>query len=255
MDTEVRLPPGHRLIHFAEIDSTNAEAMRCAAKGERGPIWFWADRQIRGRGRLGRDWVSEKGNLYATLLIALAVKPPVAAGLSLVASLAVLNTFKTYLRPTPRLQLKWPNDVLLEGKKAAGILVESTLQSDLMIFAIGCGLNLRHAPSLTRYGATTLADQGVVVPPGAALETLAAEIDRLLLQWDAGAGFVALKTQWLQFAKCLGQHVSLTTAGETIEGYFEGLGENGSLLLRNQAGVHEFHAGEISFADFSESLP
>lgn len=255
MDTEVRLPAGHRLIHFADIDSTNAEAMRCAAKGERGPIWLWADRQMQGRGRLGRSWVSDKGNLYATLLIALAVKPSVAAGLSIVAPLAVLNTFKAYLRPASRLELKWPNDVLLQGKKAAGILVESTLQSDLMNFAIGCGLNLQHAPPETRCGATCLADEGVAVPPGAALETLAAEVDRLLRQWDAGAGFAALKAQWLQYAKGLGQLVRLTTAGEIIEGYFEGLGKNGSLLLRNQAGMHEFHAGEISFADFSESLP
>jgi BirA family transcriptional regulator, biotin operon repressor / biotin---[acetyl-CoA-carboxylase] ligase len=255
MNIEVRLPAGHRLIHFAEIDSTNAEALRCAAKGERGPIWFWADRQMQGRGRLGRGWVSEKGNLYATLLIALAVKPSVAAGLSIVAPLAVLSTFKSYLRPTSRLELKWPNDVLLEGRKAAGILVETTLQSDLMIFAIGCGLNLQHAPPATRYGAITLAEQGVAVPPGAALETLAAEIDGLLLQWDGGAGFAALRTRWLQYAKGLGRPISLTTTGETIEGYFEGLGENGSLLLRNQTGMHEFHAGEISFADFSESPP
>jgi BirA family biotin operon repressor/biotin-[acetyl-CoA-carboxylase] ligase len=159
------------------------------------------------------------------------------------------------LRPASRLELKWPNDVLLEGKKAAGILVESMLQSELMIFAIGCGLNLQYAPPATRYGATCLADEGVAVPPQAALETLAVEIDRLLLQWNAGAGFAALKAQWLRSAKGLGQPVSLTTAGEIIEGYFEGLGKNGSLLLRNQAGIHEFHAGEISFADFSGSLP
>jgi BirA family biotin operon repressor/biotin-[acetyl-CoA-carboxylase] ligase len=255
MVTEVRLPAGHRLIHFTEIDSTNAEALRRAVKGERGPIWLWADRQKQGRGRLGRNWVSETGNLYATLLIALAVRPSVAAGLSIVVPLAVLNSFRAYLSGTSRLELKWPNDVLLEGKKAAGILVESTLQEGLMFFAIGCGLNLRHAPPNTRYGATTLADHGAVVSPRAALETLAGETDRVLRQWNAGAGFSALKAQWLQFAKGLGQPIRLTTTSETIEGYFEGLGENGGLLLRNQAGVQEFHAGEINFAGFAESLP
>lgn len=255
MDTHIRLPAGHRLIHFAEIDSTNAEALRHAARGERGPVWFWADRQSQGRGRLGRHWVSEIGNLHATLLIAMAVKPSVAGSLSIAVPLAVLNTFRTYLPPHSRLEIKWPNDVLLEGRKAAGILVESTLQADLMIFAVGCGLNLLNAPLATRYGATSLADQAVLVRPRAALETLAAEMDQLLRIWNAGAGFAALKVSWLQHARGLGQPIRVISAGQAIEGYFEGLGENGGLLLRSRAGVREFHAGEVSFAEFSESLP
>jgi BirA family biotin operon repressor/biotin-[acetyl-CoA-carboxylase] ligase len=253
MRTEVRLPPGHRLVHFAEIDSTNAEALRRAAVGERGPVWFWADRQSHGRGRLGRNWVSEAGNLYATLLITLSVKPAVAGGLSIVASLAVLNTLQAYLPPGPRLEIKWPNDVLIEGSKAAGILMESSLQADLMIVAIGCGINLASAPAATRYGATTLAVHGAIVSPRAAFETWAEELDRLLQAWSAGAGFAGLKLAWLRHAKGLGRPIRVTAAGQTVTGCFEGLGENGSLLLRTPAGVREFHAGDVSLADVSES--
>jgi BirA family biotin operon repressor/biotin-[acetyl-CoA-carboxylase] ligase len=255
MKAHVRLPAGHRLVHFPEIDSTNAEALRHASQGEVGPVWYWADRQVQGRGRLGRSWESEIGNLYATLLVAREMRPAQAGSLSIVVALGVLKTFRAYLSPMSRLELKWPNDVLLDGKKVAGILVESSLQADLMFFAIGCGLNLLHAPRGTRYGATSLADNGVKVTPQAALETLSAEIDQVLRIWNKGAGFDALKPLWLQHAKGLGDLISVTAAGQTIAGYFEGLGENGSLLLRNRAGTQEFHAGEVSFADFSEGLP
>ncbi|HEY7747153.1 MAG TPA: biotin--[acetyl-CoA-carboxylase] ligase [Aestuariivirgaceae bacterium] len=252
MDTQVRLPAGHRLIHCSELDSTNAEALRHAAMGERGPVWFWADTQSEGRGRQGRRWVSEPGNLYATLLTAIRIEPSPAAGLSILVPLAILRTFAVHLPSTARLELKWPNDVLLGGHKVAGILVESSLQAKQMIFAIGCGLNLRHAPPATRYGATTLAAHGSLVSPPAALETLAGEMDRLLKIWNAGAGFALLKAQWLQHAKGLGQRISVHTGGVNVDGYFEGLGANGSLLLRYHGGVREFHAGEIDFADISE---
>jgi BirA family biotin operon repressor/biotin-[acetyl-CoA-carboxylase] ligase len=253
METQVRLPPRHRLVHFAEIDSTNAEALRRAAAGERGPTWIWADRQTHGRGRLGRQWVSETGNLYATLLVSMAIELRLVAGLSIVAPLAVLSTFRTYLPPDTRLEVKWPNDVIIAGLKAAGILVESTVQGEGVALAIGCGLNLLHAPDASRYGATTLAAHGVKVAPRQALERLAAEMDSLLRQWNAGKGFAALRSAWLQHARGIGQLVSITVGDRTVRGYLEGLGDNGGLLLRIPSGVQEFHAGEISFADLPES--
>jgi BirA family biotin operon repressor/biotin-[acetyl-CoA-carboxylase] ligase len=250
---DVRLPPGYRFIHFAEIDSTNAEALRRAATGEHGPLWLCADRQLEGRGRLGRNWVSERGNLYATLLTVLDIVPKAAASLSVTVPLAVLKTFEGLLPAGARLELKWPNDVLLEGRKAAGILVESTLQKHSMAVAIGCGLNLRQAPEKTRYGATSLAEHGASVSPQAALERLAAELDRHLKIWSNGEGFAALKPSWLQHAKGLGQRIEINLSGEAAAGLFEGLDDDGSLLLRIGEAVRAFHAGEVSFADFAES--
>src|SRR5688500_5688115 len=133
METPVRLPHGYRLIHLAEVDSTNAEAMRLSAAGERGPVWIWSDRQLQGRGRQGRSWISESGNIHATLLLTIAVLPAAAGSLSVAVSLAVLGVLRRFIGMQSKLELKWPNDVLIEGRKAAGILVESTIGSDGMV--------------------------------------------------------------------------------------------------------------------------
>jgi BirA family biotin operon repressor/biotin-[acetyl-CoA-carboxylase] ligase len=251
METTVRLPAGYRLRHLGEVDSTNAEAMRLSAAGEQGPLWIWSDRQLQGRGRQGRSWISEAGNLYATLLLRLAMPAAAAGSLSVAVSLAVHATLRRFIGIPAKLELKWPNDVLIEGRKAAGILVESTIRSEGMVFAIGCGINLHSAPPGTRYGATSLAAHGVQAVPGEALEALAEEVDQLLRRWNAGAGFNELRTEWLQHARGLGSLVSVAAAGSTIEGHFEGLSDNGGLLLRNQAGLQELHAGEVIQADMA----
>ncbi len=251
METSVRLPRGYRLHHLGEIDSTNAEAMRLSVAGEQGPLWIWSDRQLQGRGRQGRSWISEAGNLYATLLITLEMPASAAGSLSVAVSLAVLGVLRRFIGSKAKLELKWPNDVLIDGKKAAGILVESTIRGEGMVFAVGCGLNLRSAPAGTRYGAAALAAHGVRVEPGEALEALAEEVDRLLRRWNAGAGFTDLRTEWLQWARGLGGVVSVAVGGRTIEGYFEGLSDKGGLLLRNQSGLQELHAGEVIQADMA----
>lgn len=252
MEAHVSLPPGYRLVHFAEVDSTNAEALRRAARGDLRPTWYWADRQLQGRGRLGRSWVSEPGNLYASLLLSLLIPAARASGLSIVVSLAVAETLRAFLPAVVPLEVKWPNDVLVAGKKAAGILIESTSQGESMQIALGCGLNLKSAPPDTRYGATALADHGALVAPSAALERLAGELDKLLQQWKGGAGFAGIKSRWVGLARDFGKEIVLTSASGEIRGRFEGLGENGSLLLRNRAGLEEFHAGEVSLSDGPE---
>ena len=251
METSVRLPYGYRFRHLAEIDSTNAEAMRLSAAGERGPLWIWSDRQLQGRGRQGRSWISEAGNLYATLLLTLDMPAGAAGSLSVAASLAVLGALKRFIGNRAKLELKWPNDVLIDGRKAAGILVESTIGGEGMVFAIGCGLNLSSAPADTRYGAAALAGHGVQVEPREALEALSEEVDRLLRRWNAGAGFRELRTEWLQSARGLGGIVNVAVGGRTVEGYFEGLSDKGGLLLRNQTGLQELHAGEVIQADMA----
>jgi len=217
-----------------------------------GPTWYWADQQLHGRGRLGRSWVSEPGNLYASLLISPRVPPARAGGLGIVVSLAVAKSFKALLPTSIPLEVKWPNDVLIGGRKAAGILVESTSLGGVMQIALGCGLNLKSAPPQTRYGATALAQHAAPVAPSVALERLAAELDELLKRWDGGAGFHEIKSEWLRYARSLGKEIVLISASGKIQGRFEGLGENGSLLLRNPAGLQEFHAGEVSLADPAE---
>src|SRR5262249_32383687 len=116
--------PGARLISLDEVGSTNAEAFARARAGERGPLWITARRQTAGRGRRGRGWVSERGNLYASLLLTDPAPPQRAAELSLVAALALHDALAERANVLgPRLKLKWPNDLLCDGAKLAGILV------------------------------------------------------------------------------------------------------------------------------------
>ena len=143
------LPTGHAVRHYERINSTNLEARRLADQGETGPLWLTAGEQTLGRGRLGRAWVSEPGNLYATFLFPTAAEQQAAAQVSFVAALAV-HDMVTELRPGLSPRIKWPNDVLVGGAKFCGVLAEVVGSSPTRI-AIGCGVNVAHAPQGTPY--------------------------------------------------------------------------------------------------------
>jgi len=245
--TEGELPNGCRVLHLEEIDSTNAEALRLAAAGEKGPLWVVARRQAQGRGRQGRQWISDPGNLYASLLREIDVPPRASAGLSLVAPLAVRASLAKWL-PSARIELKWPNDVLLEDKKVAGILLESILTKDAMTVVIGCGVNVRQAPPSTRYGATSLLSHGIDASATEVLDQLAFELDSMLAVWRLGSGFEDIRRMWLECGKGIGQRVSITAGGSKVTGRFEGLAANGALVLRlDTGGTTEVHAGDVEF--------
>ncbi|MDP4823348.1 MAG: biotin--[acetyl-CoA-carboxylase] ligase [Aestuariivirgaceae bacterium] len=239
------LPPGYQLIRFDDIDSTNLEALRRARQGEAGPLWIWAERQTQGRGRQGREWVSDTGNLYATLLVTLNLEPQRASGLSFVAALALADTL-AMLVPNAAITLKWPNDVLLNAAKAAGILIETELHGQRLTAAIGCGLNLAHAPENTRYPATSLAAAGVTITPARGLQHLAYAFATRLAQWEDGRNFAAIRTAWLAHAHALGQTVNLTAGPETITGTVTDLSAEGAMILTLANGTtRALHAGEV----------
>jgi biotin-[acetyl-CoA-carboxylase] ligase BirA-like protein len=230
----VKLPAGHRLIRFDEIDSTNAEAHRLAVEGERGPLWILAGRQTRGRGRLGRTWISETGNLYVTHLFATEAGPQTAAQIAFVASLAVYDLAATVVNAN-QVSLKWPNDVLKSGSKCCGILPELLGQG---MIALGMGVNLAHCPSDTPYPVTTLGP----IEPAMALERLASALAKRLGIWDDGRGFDPIREAWLAHAAGLGEPA---TAG-ALSGTFTGLATDGALLLATGDGkTHHIHAGEV----------
>src|SRR3954470_13498402 len=146
------------VLSFDELDSTNAEARRRAEAGEGGPVWITAARQTAGRGRRGRNWSTETGNLAATLLTSTDVPAAEAAQLSFVAALAACDLADTCVGQGAA-RLKWPNDVLVFGKKAVGILVESGARPDGRLWlAVGIGVNLAHAPIDTERPATCFAE-------------------------------------------------------------------------------------------------
>ena len=165
------LPPGYRLVFHEEIDSTNAEALRLAStgEGEDGSLWIWAGSQNAGRGRAGRNWISPRGNLHASLLLRPGVPLTTASQLSLLAGIAAhdaIAALAATVRASPRLQLKWPNDVLADGAKLGGILLESASSPSQTTPAvvIGIGINLAHAPDDLGRPATCLARLGIEAP-------------------------------------------------------------------------------------------
>jgi BirA family biotin operon repressor/biotin-[acetyl-CoA-carboxylase] ligase len=239
-------PPGVGLLRLDEVDSTNDEARRRAAAGEAGPLWIMAARQTAGRGRRGRRWEGGEGNLAATLLLRFAALP--AAGqLGFAAALAVAE-MAAHFAPKAAITVKWPNDVLADGRKVAGILLESG--SDAKAggwLAVGIGVNLARHPAGTEFPATSLAALGAAPPaPEAALEMLAGRFRHWHGLWQRG-GFVPLRAAWLARAGGLGRPIRARLPHEERHGAFEGIDMNGALLLRETMGVRAIAAGEVFF--------
>ncbi len=241
---------GFRHLKFESLDSTNAEGRRLAQKGEGGPLWITAIEQTAGRGRRGRDWVSKPGNLFATFLVTVPVEPATAAQVSFVTALALYDTCASFLPPNADISLKWPNDLLLEHKKVAGILLETVpcTEPEKTALAIGCGVNLQHAPGQTMHATTWLnAHMETQLSPDRFLDNLAPCLNQRLAQWKNGQGFDLIAKAWQERASHMGKLVSLTSASQTITGRFLALADDGALVLELTDGSQKhFHAGDVS---------
>lgn len=247
-------PGGVGLHHFADIDSTNEEARRMAAAGARGPAWIYADTQSAGRGRRGRAWMSEPGNLFCTHLFAPQCPMPKAAEMSFVTALAVFDAVDA--TGIHGLALKWPNDLLVDGAKVSGILIESAPgpaghRDEDPLLAIGIGINIARAPDDTPYPATSLAAHGMSVTPLALLTELANAFIARCAQWDRGAGFAAIRNDWLARARGVGGPVTVRLHDRVIEGEFLSLDEDGALEIRAGDKIETISAGDVFFPDIA----
>lgn len=246
------VPP---VLIYDTIDSTNAEARRRAERGETGPLWIASKSQTAGRGRRGRHWKTDLGNLAATLLMTTQRSPADAARVSFVAALAVHDLVSEFAEAGSA-HLKWPNDVMLAGRKVSGILIESGVRSDDggLWLAIGIGVNLAHAPDGLERPATALAGhlaQGRLGPPEfeAALESLSRYFGAWLNVWDQ-EGFEAISSAWAARASGIGQTCVVRLHQETFEGVAEGLDPDGALRLRTADGeLRRVHAGDVFFGE------
>lgn len=237
---------GVRLESHDAVGSTNAEALAHARSGTPGPLWITAARQSAGRGRRGRTWASEPGNLYATLLLTDPAPPERAAELSFVAALAVHDAVID-LAPSlaARVALKWPNDVLIDEAKVAGILLESESPEPFVV-AVGIGVNCAHHPDGTTYPATDLAAAGARVTPAHLFATLSRTMLVRLTQWDRGRGFAAIRGDWLARASGVGEPIRVALPDRDLEGRFETLDAAGHLMLRTgDARVVAIAAGDV----------
>ena len=234
---------GARLITHDTIGSTNTEALRLARDGERGPLWIVAKTQTAGRGRRGRTWVSEPGNLYASLLLTDPAPPERCPELSFVAALALHDAIGGRIPGlAARLVLKWPNDLLIDRNKFAGILVEG----EATAVAIGIGVNCVHHPDRTETPATDLASAGVRTSPDSLFAPLSGAMATRLAQWDRGAGFAAIRADWLARATGVGKPIRVKTGEAELSGQFDGIDETGRLVLRLADGtIQAVAAGDV----------
>jgi BirA family biotin operon repressor/biotin-[acetyl-CoA-carboxylase] ligase len=235
---------GVGLVALDSTGSTNAEALRRARAGESGPLWITARTQTAGRGRRGRVWVSEPGNLFATLLLTDPAPAARAAQLSLVAALALHDAIVA-LAPAlaPQLAFKWPNDLLHRGAKLAGILIEAEGSSPLAV-AIGIGVNCRHHPAAVDYPATDLAAAGAFVTADPLFAALSLAMLRRLREWQDG--FAAIRAAWLDRCGGQGGDLRVRIGARELTGRFETIDHEGRLLLRLADGsVDTIAAGEV----------
>jgi len=240
---------GYRLAVYDRVDSTNSEALRLARDGDRGPLWIAALEQTAGRGRRGREWLSQDGNLTVSLLMSGSFAPRVAATLGFVAALAVHEACSASV-PGSHLTLKWPNDLLADDAKLAGILLESEIHGDRLAVVVGIGVNVLSAPASTDRPATSLRALGHSVT----LETLFARLTDAWCRheaiWDQGRGFAAIRRLWLERAHGIGAPVSVRI-GERVEtGVFETLDAEGCMILRMpNGGTKSVSAGDVYFGN------
>lgn len=246
-----RLPPAIRLITLDEVDSTNDEARRLLRDGAEEGTLVWAQAQRGGRGRDGRIWASPRGNLYASLILRPKGTPGEVALLGFVAALAIGSALGAFVPPAVALTLKWPNDVLLDARKVAGILLESEgARADSVDgVIIGFGVNIASHPVETRIPATSIAELGGAgVEPARVLEAIVRQMQSWTRCWTV-EGFAPIRGAWLAVAHGLGRPIGVRLARETIDGVFAGIDERGMLELDTASGRRLVAAGDVFFPE------
>ncbi|MDA5094097.1 biotin--[acetyl-CoA-carboxylase] ligase [Aliiroseovarius sp. KMU-50] len=237
---------------LTSVDSTNEEARRIAP-GLLGPTWILAHEQTKGRGRRGRAWVAPKGHFSATLVMHPKEPPQVVALRSFVASLALYDAFAAATGRATGLSLKWPNDVLLNGGKIAGILLESAgVGTQMGHLAIGIGVNLIDAPMIEQVEQGAVApvslagETGITVTPEEFLDLLAPAYAHYEAQFTT-YGFDPIREAWLDRAAKLGEVITARTMQSEYQGRFDTVDAEGNLVLSTAKGREVIPAAEIFF--------
>jgi len=254
---------GYRLDAHETVGSTNALAIDHARAGDPGRLWVVASRQESGRGRRGRAWATPQGNLAATALLVCDRDLRIAATLGFVAGLALSDALDAVapglgvaLAPDggdgphgTRFELKWPNDVLADGAKLAGILLESTMISEeRAAIAVGIGVNVEAFPKDTPYPATSLRRLGFACEASTLFVALSDAWCAAMRQWSGGAGLSNIRRRWLARAAGLGGEVAVRFEGRIVRGVFETIDEDCRFVIREHGGGRlAIAAGDVHF--------
>lgn len=223
---------GWRVEHHARVGSTNDEARSRALARDPGRLWIVADEQTAGRGRQGRTWSSPAGNFYGSALVLEPCETAIAPQIGFVAGVALLRAVRDL--GEANVALKWPNDLVANGAKLAGLLAEGLMTPQRRLAVIvGFGVNLASSPQGLSYPTTDLRRLlARPIPPSRLIERLARRFDETLTIWDRGNGFAAIRETWLAFAAGLGGPIRVSGPGGEREGIFSGIDPQGRLLLR-----------------------
>ncbi len=242
-----RLPAAYRLLRYDRLASTNDEAKRLARDGAVEGTVVWAGEQNAGRGRRGRQWVGLPGNLFVSFILRPDGPPAAASQLGFVAALALGDAIGAAAPPLAELRCKWPNDVLLNGRKFAGILLESEARVNdrLDWLVLGIGVNVVAHPAAADYPTTSLREEGCLALDAAGmLESFA----RHFLGWYdiwREEGFVPIRDAWLPRATGIGEAITVRLERERIDGRFLGIETDGALALETAAGARRIAAGDV----------
>ncbi len=232
-----------RLEHFATLDSTSIFCAGRARQGEAAGLAVLADQQTAGRGSRGRQWVSSQGNLYLSVLLRPEAELSQLGAFPLLAGLAVADAVRSLL-PAPGPMLKWPNDVLLEGAKLAGVLIDaSPVKNRIDWLVIGIGINLAEAPQIAGRKTVSLAQFGLTITAQQAAQAVLAALSLRLSMLETD-GFAAIQTAWLAAAHPLGTPLTIT-GNQTLYGTFAGLTAEGALQLSVENRIEIIQTGDI----------
>lgn len=245
---------GYRLASFETIGSTNEEGLARARGGEAGPLWLVSSEQMTGRGRRGNAWQTARGNLAASLLLTSDLSPAVLAQLGFVAGVALAQALDdvccTGGAGRSRLfALKWPNDLLAEGRKLSGILLQTEMLAEgKRAVVVGIGVNVRHVPEGIGYPTTSLRALGFGIEAEELFAALSHAWCEAAASWDEGRGFAGIRQAWLDRAAGLDGPVAVHLRDERIEGRFETIDDQGQLVLLGGDGSRRHvSAGEVHF--------
>ena len=231
---------------FDVLNSTMDEARSRVLLGAEEGTVIVASRQEGGRGRRGREWGSAVGNVHLTYATYSTLPLSQAAQLSFVACVAIGEELCALIPPTEILAYKWPNDILLNGKKVGGLLLEAlTLpEKGKTAYLIGCGLNLKSSPEETRFPATSFEKEGIYLSLQDTVHSVASSLDRYISLWKK-EGFVPIHQLWMKRVARLGQTITFDCDEKTFTGTFEGITEEGLLILKSSQGRLELIAGDV----------
>jgi BirA family transcriptional regulator, biotin operon repressor / biotin---[acetyl-CoA-carboxylase] ligase len=244
----MHLPPnltaqGDRLLHLPTIDSTMEEARRRFAPDLAHRLWIVAGEQTAGRGRQGRAWISPPGNLHVTLLLPTMTPLRNQPKLGFVAGVALAKAAQALLPTDLPVALKWPNDLLVAGAKASGLLLDGLGNGAAV--AIGIGINIVAHPPGTPYPATHLAAHA----PGVTRERFVMALSEALTDeidtFSDGSGFPLTRQRWLAHAAHLGQRISVRQRDSALDGVFTDIDADGQLILETAAGLRRIAAGDV----------